>query len=135
MHAVYMLHELLHVVTCPMTGVRARPAPALPAVFLSSHGHRHIDISTSSTVTSTSSHRYQHIVDRRIDIVDRRIDIVDRHIDIVTSSSSHSATSRATVFVDLRCVWHDTRRKRMQCMIYQMVMSLTLLCQFTQSAC
>ena len=40
--------------------------------------------------------RHIDIVDRHIDIVDRHIDIVDRHIDIVTSTSSHSATSRAT---------------------------------------
>ena len=50
-----------------------------------------LTVNNASTVTSAI------IVDRHIAIVDRHIDIVDRHIDIVTSTSSHSATSRATV--------------------------------------
>ena len=83
LHACSM-HELLHVVTCPMTPVHVRPAPALHIAFhyiATSHGHCHIDISTSSTITlpSQPSHRYRRPSHRH-----RRPSHPHRHIDIIT---------------------------------------------------
>ena len=55
MHAVYMLHELLHVVTCPHDGFARAPGSRITRC-LPLYGYRRMDIGTS-----TSSHRHRHI--------------------------------------------------------------------------
>ena len=60
MHAVYMLHELLHVVTCPHDGCARAPGSRITRC-LPLYGYRRMDIVTSTSAHRRPAHRHRHI--------------------------------------------------------------------------